>query len=618
MKYLRLPGFRIYPMPLWVFMLCIILADDLIADPSFRLPLMVEYIVLRPARWEDGRSNLEVEEKRNHGGLVFIYYTNVSDQAVSLSEWYLNDRESGQYRLAGDIAWDRRYNTVVQPGETSVLEICGVSEDFSPGRPVIFSQLNRSNRNVTYHESVFQKEQVHISSIIFESDLKQLTVHLQNHTDRRVDIQDIIFSGKRVENLWVSSEIIEPGGHVVAKVGLTKAYSHGDLAIIQCNLSFEDSFFSIYSHRNAYGDFFPNGTWGLHKLQFADARRHHLDTFVTGLASEDDFFTKDYRTTGFKAMPYTGMLPDIDMLRELESHEAVAGWHIHDERERMYHPQRIMAVSEMTKKYSVNKPTFITLCRNMKFFEYAYLADIPCQAHYSLTAASETSLTDPLGTRLEESAYYTRDLKYASAPRPFWVWSQGLHLWDEGSKKKVPTPEELGAQFYYNLGRGAKGNLWFAFHEEAGNMYPETKKALQIYSRVVSTLKEDLLIADPLHGDQKSPEHLDVAPLISPDKTILFLSNNQYHITDSACLWTPLRNIDIEVQLPAWFKATNAYEFNPETGFQMLKWRQSKNTLHLHFKTIDMGAVVVVLTDRKQKEILIEKFHQALAREQVQ
>lgn len=613
MKFIHLPGPGYVPLPLLAIWIC----ASVYAYPPFQMPLAVEYVAFRPAIWEEEQVKEEIVEKRNQGGMVFIYYTNVSNQSVPLGEWYINDKESGFYRLSGDIAWDRRYASILKPGETSVLEICAVSEDFSSGKPLVFTQLNKNGRNVVYHTTEFREEQVHVSSIIFEKDLKTATIHLKNQTENRMDVQDIFFYGKKVKDRWISSEIIQPKGHIVIRLTLEKPYQAGELAVLQCNISSDDSFFSIFSHRNAYADYFPNGTWGIPEHMYEEARRHHLDTFVKGGTSSDTFFASDYKDTGFKAMPHTGLLPQVDMIRDLENHEAVACWYIHDEPDWLYHPQKVMAANQMTKQYSSRKPTLITLCRNAKFFEYAFIADIPCHDHYTVSAPSSSTWPYNYGTRLEETGYYTRDLKYAAAPKPIWVWTQGLHLWDERPKMPLPTPDEMAAQLYYNLGRGAKGNLWFTFHEEAGNRYPETKRAMQLYGRLINTLKDDLLLSDPLICKQTSHEYLDVAPLISPDKSILFVSNTQYEITDSAYQWTPLRNVEVEVQMPSWFKASNVYEFNPETGFQMIKWRQSKNALHLHFKSIRVGTIVVALSDHKQKENLIEKFQLAISHETI-
>ena len=45
---------------------------------------------------------------------------------------------------------------------------------------------------------------------------------------------------------------------------------------------------------------------------------------VRGGESSDPFFSADYLSTGLKAMPHTGIYPDVEMIRDLEDHQAVA------------------------------------------------------------------------------------------------------------------------------------------------------------------------------------------------------------------------------------------------------------------------------------------------------
>ena len=87
-------------------------------------------------------------------------------------------------------------------------------------------------------------------------------------------------------------------------------------------------------------------------------------------------------------MVHTNVVPRVDVLRDLGGHPAVDCWMIHDEPDWHYTPQMMLAAVQMTRHYNATKPTFITLCRNVKFFEYAFLPDIACQDHYSVTAPS--------------------------------------------------------------------------------------------------------------------------------------------------------------------------------------------------------------------------------------
>jgi len=557
------------------------------------LPVEIQHLAFRPARWEEKALTEVVNERRNEGGLVFVYYTNTSDKPVRLREWFMNEREGGHFRLAYDIAWDRRYTETIQPGETTVIEICGTSEDFQTGKAANFSILGRNWRPVARWSGNFLDEKVRISSMVIDSSLKKITLHIRNLTGKQSRIRSVSVEGREMDTHWLSSDRLERKGHVVAQLGLVESLAPGQLVIVKAELEMEGEITSVYSHRNAYADYFPNGTWGIKEEQYEDAQRHHLNTMVRGGRSTDPFFAADYLSTGLKAMPHTGIYPDVEMIRDLEDHPAVACWYLQDEPDWNKTSQLVMACNTMTRKLSVKKPTLLTLCRNVKFFEYAFIPDIPCHDHYSVTAPTTSKWPHLYGTRLEETGYYTADLKHASEPKPVWTWTQGLHLWDERPKMPLPSPEELGAQLFFNLGRGAKGNLWFTFRENAGRLYPETRKALQRYSRLVRMLEKDLLLSDPYHGQRSSSASIDVAPLVSPDKMIVFITNTDYDIRDTAYLWRDARDVEVRMEIPDWFLPEEAFELDPSTGIKNITWKPGHKEISFVIPEIHMGTVVV-------------------------
>ena len=582
-----------------------------------RPPLEIRYMAYRPAVWEEKELMEEVNERRNKGGLVFVYYTNTSDNPVHLREWFMNGREAGNYRLAYDIAWDRSYSETIQPGQTAVTEICGVSEDFQTGKSANFGILGRNWLPVALQTGSFQEEEVRISSMVIDSSLKKITLHIRNLTGKPFRIRSVSVEGREKELQWLSSDHLEGNGHVVAQLGLRDSLAAGEPVIAKLELEEEGKISSVYSHRNAYADYFPNGTWGIKEEQYEDAQRHHLNTMVRGGRSTDPFFSSDFLSTGLKAMPHTGIYPNVEMIRDLEDHPAVACWYLQDEPDWNKTPQLVMACNTMTRQLSVKKPTLLTLCRNVKFFEFAFIPDIPVHDHYSVTAPTTSKWPHEYGTRLEETGYYTADLKHASEPKPVWAWTQGLHLWDERPKLPLPSPDELGAQLFFNLGRGAKGNLWFTFRENAGRMYPETRKALQVCSRLIRLLEKDLLHSDPYHGARYASTAIDVAPLISADKMILFLTNTDYEIRDTAYRWNDARDVEIRLEIPDWFVPEEAFEVDPHAGINNISWSQGQKEISFLIPEIHMGKVLVFSRQAGTAEEYSKRFSSLLQRELV-
>lgn len=557
------------------------------------LPIKVQYMALRPALWEEKTLIEEVNEKRNLGGLVFVYYTNVSDKPVGMREWYLNMRESGYYRLAGDVAWDRRYTDALQPGETNVLEICGTSAHFQIGKKADFGIEGDNWEIVCGQPGVFEAEKLRVTSIIMDKTLSNITIHIRSFIPEESIIKSVSFEGKKTKKLTLTSNKIEANGHAIARIELEQPFTPGALVLVKIETEINGNPQPIYSHRNAYADYFPNGTWGIEENQINDARSHHLNTLVKGANTSDRFFTDDYKILGVKAMTHSGIYPDVDQLRGLANHPANACWYLTDEPDWLIPPQYMMASNIITKIYASQKPTMITLCRNVKFFEYAFIPDIPCHDHYTVACGSTSKWPFTYGTYLEETGYYTADLKYASEPKPIWVWTQGLTHWDRRPKRPMITPDELGAQLYFNLSRGAKGNLWFTFDDAEGKKYPESKKAIQDYGRVIHLLENDILNSDPYHGKVAAPEKVDVASLITQDKLIVFVTNTNYQINDSAYVWTNAKNVKIHIQLPDWFNAHEGFEIVPDTGIKTAVWKLNNKSLELSLNELKMGRVFV-------------------------
>jgi hypothetical protein len=182
----------------------------------------------------------------------------------------------------------------------------------------------------------------------------------------------------------------------------------------------------------------------------------------------------------------------------------------------------------------------------------------------------------------------------------------------------LPTPDELGAQLYFNLGRGAKGNLWFTFLEEAGMRYPATKKALQQYGRIVRLLEHDLLLSDPWHGKVSAPAGIDVAGLITPDKLLVFVVNTNYRISDSAYQWTSARQVQVDISVPAWFSATDAFGIDPASGIVPVSWKRENRSITVTMDALAMGKVLVFSTDRDTRKSFTQRFGQLLRVEQDQ
>jgi hypothetical protein len=299
------------------------------------------------------------------------------------------------------------------------------------------------------------------------------------------------------------------------------------------------------------------------------------------------------------------------MVRDLSGHSAVACWMLRDEPDWSVDPQVMLFSDQTVRMYDKTIPTFINLCRNAKFFEYAAIPDIAGHDHYCVTAPSSSKWPYPYGTYLEETAYYTADLKYAAEPRPVWVWSQGNHDgWSERPGRPVPTPEELSAQLALNLGRGAKGILWFTYNYEMSQKYPETRESMRGWNRVMSVLRDDFLGAEPVALKTEAPEKIDVAALVSWNNLILCITNLDYRIDPKAYVFHAKRTVKLAVDLPGWIVPVAAARITGN-GVSDVAFTSDEGSARVTFNDLK-DAAIIVLSNQKQTIVDYRKAFEAV------
>ena len=263
-------------------------------------------------------------------------------------------------------------------------------------------------------------------------------------------------------------------------------------------------------------------------------------------------------------------------------------------------PSTMLFADESTKSINRTIPTMITLCRNVKFFEYASIPDIPCMDHYCVGAPTSSKWPHKYGTRLEETGYYTRDLKEASEPKPIWVWSQGIADWDERPKRYVPTPGELAAQLMLNLGRGAKGILWFNWSIKAADDYPDAVAAMAHWGRVMRCIRGDLLRADPIRLKTESRQSWTLQRLLLQRHCSFSLLIRTMKSTISRILFEQ-RDVRISVELPSWITAKDVYSITPN-GIEDLPFEVAKGKAIIRPGDIEVCQLVAVVPEGKTKQ----------------
>ena len=569
-----------------------------------RTGLRIDYVRYRQARWETEKVKELDISRVNEGGSVCVYVTNTSDSGDNLREWRLNDRGYSSFHQDFDVGWDRMLGsgnaknpTRIEPGAMGVVEICGLSDDFSSGKPFRFSQsLGRGGAGGSI-ETTLQEDPIQISFIRVMPDMDAIEVHFRNTGNQAAQLKGLIVNGATPISVKWAAAVLPARGNGIARATLTQPLHRGALVIAGIEIEQAGKARKVFAHRRAFPDYYPIGTWGIGGYDPAEVRHMHIDTCKQGGRSDDSFYSELVQRYGFKTMVSTGATPDVDTLRDLGAHPAVSAWYLQDEPDSNRTVQQVAHITETTHDYDSRKPSLITLCRMHKFSEYAGLPDIPVHDHYCVGAPSSSRWPKRYGTRLEETAYYTRELKYASEPKPIWVWTQGLFDWGSRRKQTVPTPDELAAQLLLNMGRGAKGILWFTIKHHIGEQYPETRDAIKGWGRVLDITRDDLLSAEPLQHPIKTQEKIDAKGLVGWDRVFLFVFNQNYEVHDTAYPWTPAHNVTVDMILPEWLNPQSAVSVAPEGVTPVTFTTTPGGSTRVTLDVLRVGQLIVLCND---------------------
>ena len=571
------------------------------ANASVSQKLRVDYLHYRPARWDTEHVSEYESEHPNQGGLLYFYVTNTSDKPLDLRFWRYNKRDESYWTLNHFVAWHRVLDRHLDPGRMTILEIDATSRDFGPELPFVFELVDDSWTPRLEYAGRLREDLVNVSYIHVHADMKEIEVFIRYTGAAPIELTNIELVGHKSSGVKWRGQQLNEAGYAIARMTLSEPLKLSTLLIAKVGLKTAEGERSIYAHRRAFADFFPIGTWGIDEHEQAFVSGDHIDTGVKGGKKDDAFFGGAAARFGLNALVHTGEPVNADMVRDLSGHPSVLCWMLRDEPDWSMDPQVVLFCDETVKAYDSTKPTFLNLCRNTKFFEYAPIADIPGHDHYCVTAPSSSKWPQSYGTYLEETAYYTKDLKYASEPKPIWVWSQGNHDgWSERPKRPVPTVEELSAQLVLNLGQGAKGILWFTYNMKGSERFPETRDAMRGWNRVMNVLREDFLATNPLICSVQAPSKVNVAPLLGWDKVILCVTNADYEIHREAYPFQAKRNVDISIDLPSWVTPKTAIRVD---GSGVTKTRL---TLKDNKATVRLGkladAAIVMLSNLQETE----------------
>lgn len=412
---------------------------------------------------------------------------------------------------------------------------------------------------------------------------------------------------------------------------------------------------------------FPIGTWDERIWSDAEHRaqllRRGFDTAVFGAGGDEapsdeerQVFEQVCPQTGLKALVHVGFEQVKEgFLRRHRDNPHILAYMLKDEPDWVDKPAvPLFCLRQigLWRKHSVPQPIYINLARSRRFGEFAMLADIPSYDAYRVGAPMPDEAPHAWGNYLELAAAYTEDLRLNSLPRPFWVWAQGVHTWDERVwvddqlGRAVPTPEEARVQLWFQLSRGAKGVMWFRtlpedqirrdYIELAQKMLPalEPTKVEELVEQVVQQCRETLdemtrcnrllqamrpflLRSDFGYRGQvrhaSEASKLDVTSLISERVALVFVTNFAYDLHPQGYRFREQKNVTVLARLPNWLKAIDVFQVTPD-GVKPVTWHLEKGNVRLTWRALeDHVALVVVSSDGQARQQIVQAFRQLLA-----
>lgn len=531
--------------------------------------LAIDHVAYRAARCELEQVREPENDSPNRGGFVAVYLRNVSDAPVRLRFWRLNGRDESVHRVDRRDAWDRTHDPVLAPGATTVTEIDGLSTDFAAGRPFAFSWVDDSWQEVGGVETVLTEDPVRVAFIRVLPGARGVEAFVRVSGTGPVEFSGAEVVGRPSTAVTWSTRRLAGPGIAIARIDLAEPLETAGLVIIKVALADATGPRSVFGHRRAFVDRFPVGTWGAEEALREELHGLSIDTAVVDGRRSDSFFARDAERLGMRAMVHTGIITDVDRVRELSGSPHVACWMIQDEPDWSIPAATVLLAERTVRSIDTSHPTMVTLCRNVKFFEYAPIPDIACMDHYCVTAPSSSAWPQPWGTRLEETAHYTSDLKMAAEPRPVWVWTQGLFDWTERPERPVPTVAELSAQLVLNLSRGAKGILWFSYKSDLGVRYPDVRAAMAGWGRTLLLTRDDLLAAEPSPVPVEAPPGVDARLLVGRDAAVLCLTNLDYEPDPAGYRFRERQDVRVTFEMPAWLRPERAVRLDHESASEV-------------------------------------------------
>lgn len=629
--------------------------------PPQQPALTVDTVVYRPHT-----SSEQIQEpspsREMLGGLYLVLVHNRSDQTLHFSRLVIDDEDADKLAGGESLHWWDIVPKELPPDGVAALTINGTHRLFEGERTCrawLHTEEGHALRIVL--RPFVQSLRITCAIIDGASGI----VFIQNRDESMVfRLENVLLGSERVSVQYLQ-RTVGPGETVMAKVITDRTLPVGTIVPIRVVAT------DRAGKRISTGGLvrvtpvhFPIGTWDGRVWQDADYRaellRRGFDTAVFGAGGDQEPSEEEKRVfeqicpqTGLKALVYAGFEQVQEgFLKRNKNNPHILAYMLRDEPDWMDQPAvplLCLQKIQLWRQHGVPQPIYINLARSRRFGEFAPLADIPSYDAYRVGAPMPDESPQPWGNRLELAAEYTSDLRLNSLPKPFWVWAQGTHTWDERVwvneelGRAVPTPEETRVQLWFQLSRGAKGVMWFRtlpedevrkyYTELAQKAMPSLEKAkvdelveqivqqfretldeMTRLNRVLQAIRPFLLRCGVGYPGQvrtaTEPDKLDVMSLLGERVTLVFVTNFAYDMHPKGYRFREQKNVTVVARLPNWLKAIDVFAVTPE-GVKPVTWHLEKGHVRLTWRAVEEHvALAVVASDGQARQQIVQAFRQ--------
>ena len=610
---------------------CILTGDAVAGDE-----VVVEWMTFHGKKL--GIYNNKTNDILEDGGTVFIALKNNGTQSMQIPRdkimllfngtmTPLTTLENSSRNVGWSRMWPQDMSTgtgILNAGERMMLTInfAGRNPVFKEGSMMVGGIQLTPDIFIDFPEEPLVTPELRIGSIVPGRDWRSMTVYMRNTSNKNITLNQLHINGVQRNDVQIIGSKIVPGSVGIMKVNFDKEMIGEQNLDILVKGTLSGAEINVgYPLRMLTEAWVPIGTWESNlaehpnenilemrnllidvywKAPFSDLQRSLYDRFHIKTSAS---VTQPNRAVNQQDNPsfcvwQCGEEPELQGLRGLDVlNTTMIHWH-----EKMH-------------------PTYLNLCENRRYSNFAHINEIICMDHYGISASTNfTSGWDPDGSGVFYNSLnglhavmdMADQLKDNSEPQRMWVWSQ--LAFDNWTARPFGNYWQAWAQ----VGSGAKGLLWFVmkknytstnsalvaaarrFTKEFSMVrgltaYSETIKQNDSYnagsggSAINFSVKSPLRVVSPAPVANKANRKLLARALVHEDAVLLIIINN--NMTSTTAIGS--QSGSVEITIPDWIPIDEVWEVTPNGKSTASNYTINERTLTFN---VNIGADWPVLT----------------------